>query len=820
MGGLAAPDILRRAMRFKKSRFGPRLVAAARSGGHYRDVHVLIGGTGAVGGSAALQMVAMLEEMMTVAPPASSGDVPILIVTGRTDDEVHSFESRLKRFIRSRWGAGTPPRPFGEGFLSPGGVYVAVSKFELKPVPGLEIVTDADVQTRPAAVDEFLTIAGASRAMEQEAIKGALMQHVRSARPITSFLADRRERLKDYGEKPFRSVLLGFPLPSILAYQTGGLMVVARELGLGDDFVGEIKNAFESTFADDLVAVDQTWGARVLVAHTTGVGGMYDETPEGETSLRLGFAHAARDEFLRNKHHEAVHLTEKYARRGILMLVTAAAIGIDEVRMREPIPLHGGIVKVLRDAPHELFRGARERKQFIHVFRPKTLALGGPEAPPADREPKPLRFKRGDELRPEYAIRSGENGFFSVANADALYRVMKVASVSELGHVLAVVGLLGDDPNVPWFQDGICYYTETANGGQVFDFLYQPVLLATQLAGLDPMALQDLGSAKHQAELHTLGLLILLHRLRTLDIEAIEEYPDESFNPRRFFLENSRPLTFRDVEQWDVEMLANDLRILVTADKPGQLLALKPLIDPNQFGARDEAHLAVMKVVLDAVFTVTSLGSPIVVENERGVTIVRCGYWIAPLGEIVCDDDGLRRLFTAAHERSGADCTLEEFQAFQMAVNGFIDLRPVAIVSSAKLPSDIAPGSVSIHRDPQSLEERLASLEPYTFFATCGLLAVVHRLRSLGRLLTLARTDLGTMQDWLWTMRRDPRGHTFVVPGVVEALRMASESQEKTTGTEWLDGMWGYERRLPSQRADEIVAGVRARQADEAQVTR
>jgi hypothetical protein len=38
--------------------------------------------------------------------------------------------------------------------------------------------------------------------------------------------------------KPFRSVLLGFPLPSILTYQTGGLTVVAKELGLGDDFIG------------------------------------------------------------------------------------------------------------------------------------------------------------------------------------------------------------------------------------------------------------------------------------------------------------------------------------------------------------------------------------------------------------------------------------------------------------------------------------------------------------------------------------------------------------------------------------------------------
>jgi hypothetical protein len=786
-------------MRFKKSRFGPRLVAAARSGGHYRDVHVFIGGTGAVGGSSALQMMAMLEEMMTVRPPASIADVPVLIVTGRTDDELHSFESRLRRFTRTRWGARVTPRAVKDGFLSPGGVFVSVSKFELKPIPGLEVVTDADVHSRGAAVDEFLRVAGADRSMAAEAIGAALMRHVRSARPITSYLEERPAGLRDHGAKPYRSVLLGFPLPSILAYQTGGLAVVAAEVGLGDDFVASIKDAFENTFADDLAAVDRDWGARVLVAHTTGVGGMYDETREGETSLRLGFAHAARDEFLRSKHHEAVHLTHKYAQRGILMLVTAAAIGIDEVRMRERIPLHGGIVKALRDAPHELFRGSRERRQFIQLFKPTTVMLS------ESGKGKPLHFKRGEELRPEYAIRSGENGFFSVANADALYRVMKVASVSELGHVLATVGLLGDDPNVPWFREGICYYTETSNETQVFDFLYQPALRSAQLSGLDPMALQDLGSAKHQAELHTLSLLILLHRVRTLDIEALDEYPDPLFSARRFFLDNSRALTFRDVEHWDVDTLMRDLRILVTADKPGQLLPLKPLVDPNQFGARDEAHMAVLKIVLDAVFAITSLGSPILIEDENGDTVARTGYWIAPLGDIVTDDDSLRNLFAEAYARTHPSSTLDEYQSFQMAVNGFVDLRPLGIVSSAKVAADLGPGAVTMHRDLASFAERLAALEPYSFFATCGLLAVVYRLRALGAMLSQARTDLGTMQDWLWTMLRDERGRTYVIPGVVEALRMIAEGQEKTTGTEWLDGIWGYERRMPRARAEEVA---------------
>jgi hypothetical protein len=212
-----------------------------------------------------------------------------------------------------------------------------------------------------------------------------------------------------------------------------------------------------------------------------------------------------------------------------------------------------------------------------------------------------------------------------------------------------------------------------------------------------------------------------------------------------------------------------------------------------------------MKVILDAVFAVPSLGSPIVVEDENGQPLIRSGYWIAPLGSIVTHEDSLQQLL-------GDD---EQQRNFQLAVNGFIDLRPSAIVSSAKLAADVRDGAVTMHRDEASYRERLASLQPYSFFSTSGLIAILHRLRTLGTMLVQARTDLGTMQNWVWTTRRDPRGHTYVVPGVVEALRMIAEGQEKTTGTEWLDGIWGYERRLPTQRADEIIAGVQRRKSAE-----
>jgi hypothetical protein len=787
-------------MRFKKSRFGPRLVKAARSGGHNRDVHVFVGGTGAVGGAAVLQMLSMYEEMFAVAPPADPRDVPVLLVTGRGKEDIDAFVGRFVKFTQARWGNDAKPRRFESGYLTPSGIYVAISPFQLKPVPGLELVTEADPSQREAAVDEFLRIAGANRAMPKEAIEEALVQHIRAAHPITSFLADRQMRLRDYGPKPFRSILLGFPLPSILAYQISGLDVVARTCGLGHEFIEHLKSEFKHEFAADLAAVNSDLGARVLVAHTTGVGGMYDESPDGHTTPRLGFAHASKDAALLQKHIEAEDLTREYAKRGILMLVTAAAIGIDEVRVRHNIPLHRDIVIKLRDAPHEIFRGCRSKheahaadggtkfipnRQFLRVFRPKTLPLGGGST-------QPIFFDAGDELLPEYSIRSGENGFFSVSNADALYRVMKVATASELGHVLASVALLGDDPNVPWFTNSVCFYTETASSKQAFDFLYQPHLLNTQLGGVEPLALQDLGSAKHQAELHTIALLILLHRLRSADFEAVDPYEPESFDARRFLNENSRALTFRELESWDVATIAAGLKTLVTANRPEDLLSIQPLHDPGVFPMRDRAHLAILDAILHGVWNVTSLGTPIVFDEG-----VRCGYYVAPFGDIVTSEDSLRQMLEGRNAE------------YELAVNGFIDIRPHAIVCRAKTPGDIAEGSITIAHDFESLQAELRTIEPYSFFATCGLVAVLHRLRALGKMLREARIDLGTMQDFEWQIVRDDRGHTIVVPGAVEAFRMISEGQEKTTGTEWLDGIWGYERRQPASRIDEVLAAVK-----------
>jgi hypothetical protein len=810
---------------FKKERLGPRLMAAARTGERYRDAHVFLGGTGAVGGTAVLQMLSLYEEMFATHPPGPD-DVPVLVATGTTADELSAFTRRLFRFVESRHGHGLVPQRVRRGYLTHSGVFVALERFAVAPLQGISGIIQSPPEERGAAVEGFLRSIGTGAGDDPGRVFDALLAAVSAARPFSAFLeAYRAEHLEGLGVTRLRSVVVGIPVPSLIAYHVDELTVVADHAGgLTPDHLDQLKHAFVLALRDDLVSVHRSSADHVLIAHTTGVGGMFDESvtagPGARPQTRLAFAHSALDRRLGDKARFAQELTALYSEAGLKVLITAAAIGIDEVRVRERIPLHRDVRRRLFEAPVEVFPGARgsqpaeskaSRKagrpvpagQFLRVFQPLTVPFDDPE-------PGPATFERGEELIPSYAIRSGENGFFTVANADTLYRVMRVASASELGLMLASVALLGDDRLSPWFPGNVCYYRETDNARQVLDFLAQPRLLATQLSGLEPMALQDLGSAKHQGEMHTLALLILMHRLRTLDVDALDPYVDvERFDPRAFVLQHSRVLTFEDVGAWEFDELARDMSLLAAAERPEDLLPLTPPREHALFPQRKRALDRVLEVVLHAVWTGPSLGSPIVFARG-GRAHVRVGYYAAPIDLLVTDRDAVWTWLRKAHAESGNPCSFEDYRDYHVTVGGFVDLRPHAVVCTARNDQEDLTGRVARFNEEQLLREHLRTIQPYSFFATSGLLALTFRLKALYGLLREAMIELGSLHEFRWHMPRDGAGHIIVVPGIVEAIRMVSEGLEKTTGTERLDGIWGYERRPVPDRRAQIpgVAGV------------
>src|SRR6266496_3803871 len=141
-------------MGFKKERLGSRLIESARSRSRYRDAHIFLGGTGAGGRTALLQLLSLNEEMFDIEPPRPD-DVPVLVATGTTSDEIEAFTRRLFRFVESRHGTTATPTRIRRGYLTHSGVFVALERFAVSAVPGLSGIGNSPPEGRPALADEF-----------------------------------------------------------------------------------------------------------------------------------------------------------------------------------------------------------------------------------------------------------------------------------------------------------------------------------------------------------------------------------------------------------------------------------------------------------------------------------------------------------------------------------------------------------------------------------------------------------------------------------------------------------------------------------------
>lgn len=780
-------------MGFKKLRLGPQLHREANDPAFFGHVHVILGGSGAVGGATALQLVSLYEEVARLRPP-SLGDAPRIVITARTKQELRQFTSILFRLQQREHGA--QPTPLSNlGYRTARGVLVELNTLDINPdIPELSRFASLSEAERERAVRHFLASqklgAGASLREKVDAVRGAIRE--RLGRPFTDFLLRYRQTRGLVGAQTrFRSVIISIPLASIVSYKLNDFELACAHLGIDplSAHMGELKNEYLQAISDDLAYVAAELAHDVVAAHTTAVGGMYDEEADGTRAIRLGFAHSALDERLKFKQTFADELTRLYAQRGIKMLITAAAIGIDSVVVHKAPPLNPAVRRLLLDAQaagHRVLADpGADRLREVRAYPPAALGLEG--------EPhEPVGFAHGRALVLDYVLKSGENGFFTVSNTDALYRVMRVTSSAELGLLLARTAVFGDDPLYPSFVNNVCYYSETDNSRQVFDLLSQRRLRDNQLSGLQPKALQDLGSAKHQCELHTLGLLILLHRLQTLDLEAIpREAALKSFDPREFFERHSQRLTLEHCLGWDARALAARLVTLVTANSESDLAPLKHYYQPDP-GRQDAIH-RVLREVVWAVRAVPSLGTPILYE-EAGRRRVLAGPYVAPLDQALTHRDtvssSLRRGF---EEGGGGDAAaFERFVEFNLASNGFADLRPLAVLVTARSGAGDLSGQVRVFREEGPFLDALSRLEPYTYFTTSGLLALLVRLRGLYRLSRELDFGLGSANEFRAQFYHDEADRPVLVPGVVEAFRMISEGLEKNTGSERLDGRWGY----------------------------
>ena len=388
----------------KRLRLGPSLVKAAKEKRGYNAAHAFIGGTGAVGGSALFKAIELYEEMFARTPP--DDDVPILITTGRKKKpDIRDFLSRLERSEEAKYGSEGKPKKVWDGRLTYAGIYIEVSTFALAILDGLdddataERLEDSSAENRLLAAREILAANGIDVGASASKARENLIAVIRQRRPFTRLLSAKREAIREKIRliDKFASVTIGIPLPSLLAYSSHPAVLeraLSPEWGsAATGLEAALKQTFEAALIDDIRQVRAEYAEQLFIAHTTAIGGMYDVDVDSHGSqvreIRLGFAHSARDQFLAKKQEYAESLTRQFTSLNAKVLITAAAIGIDEVQINEDIRLHGDAMKAIRelnelqprdDVPFDGPRPDAQHERRVLRCRPIDVGLNGDDA--------------------------------------------------------------------------------------------------------------------------------------------------------------------------------------------------------------------------------------------------------------------------------------------------------------------------------------------------------------------------------------------------------------------------------------------------------
>ena len=362
--------------------------------------------------------------------------------------------------------------------------------------------------------------------------------------------------------------------------------------------------------------------------------------------------------------------------------------------------------------------------------------------------------------------------------------------------VLVRHAVFGPERRRDWFQDKVSYYTETENSYFALRLLDStPRLVHAHYGAFAVQAYQALGSATHQARMHELGLLLLI--LRLLDLgQKFESLPEQELvdglsDLSDFFWHHTRIPSFEDLAELDGERLATlfgQLCEIDSMESAGRFLGY----DARTHGAREqgrERFLARLATWIGRYRdTITSLGIPILYRSPRDTMLL--GPYVAPLDMGVAKERDVERVWQELAACYGIP--FEVARDWVIANNGFVDLRPLALATTATEPGPDLPDQVASLSTREEFEAWLSSLEVGSYFTTCGALALQLRLERLARKVCQRKIQLGTRETWKHLFEEDEDGRHLLSPGLVETARMYSEGLGKITGTEALWPSWGY----------------------------
>jgi hypothetical protein len=793
-------------VRFKHESYRLKLKQLAKKQGRdpFQDVYVFFGGTGAVGGQGVIELLQGYE-FMALNQATKPTTHPVIAITGISENEVSNYVNKLYGVFGKY--------KFEEETSSGDSVRI------LKHVSGVSLNFYL-LMAKPTFQNDVAALV-AETSGKEEAIELLKSECSKMSSPFSDFLERLKNDLEMDASKKFRAVLSGIPIPSVATYHFEEIDRILDNKGISavdedKSIERSIKIEILKGLAEDFGNIKNTLAEEVLIAHTTSVGGMY-QIVDGKPVIKLGYAHSSLGELLKEKQFYANQLTIQYSRLGLKSLITASAIGIDYIYTGSQLPLSSGVSRKYRIAAEkgelpfdiDLLKTNKGPYLVNKVFQAKNIQ---PFHPVKDADGNPMsesgfNFADSDKLsslKVNYALRSGENGVFSLDNAYALYLNMKIASQEELAHVLIYNALFGDDQQKSWFdQDGLCYYTQTDNSSLIFALLNnRHEFRKDQTSAFSPKAFQELGSSKHQGELHTIGLYMLLHKLKSLKGASISRDITSKYKEAEvmeYVDRNAPKLLLEDVVKnaGNIDSLSADFSELLELDSP-EMLARFTGYQGELSGFVKTFFVHLFSLVKQTINTITSLGSPILYTDAKGVDRILSGPYMAPADLLIQSNFSLVNFIKEQCEMY--NLKTENYFEYLVCNQGFVDLRPAATLCTAKSHKDGLFDSIHRFDGIDDFREAIVKLQQRNdrsadadqHFTTSGLVAFSARIIGLKEKLDKFKLSLGSNNGWKALFPVDHNGNHPLVPGLVEAMRMYGEGLGKITGTEFLYPGYGY----------------------------